>query len=220
VRSPKQSDSAPRRSPRRLLSIAPLAVGALALGLLVTACGGGSGSTNAAVTLPSIAGGDAVPAKSAPPIDLTDQYGKKVDLGKLQGRSVLVAFLYTHCTDLCPIVAGKLHTAYANLKESERPLFLAVSVDPAHDTPASAAAFNKRHRTTGEIDWLLGSQAELAKVWKAWGVKPEHNANEPEEIEHNAEIFAIDPQGQIRALYPPNFKPAKLAIGTRTLAQL
>ncbi len=44
--------------------------------------------------------------------------------------------------------------------------------------------------------------------------------NDPEEIEHNAEIFAIDPQGQIRALYPPNFKPAKLAIGTRTLAQL
>jgi cytochrome oxidase Cu insertion factor (SCO1/SenC/PrrC family) len=154
------------------------------------------------------------------PIELTDQYGKKVDLAKLKGHSVLVAFLYTHCTDLCPIVAGKLHTAYAHLKKSERPLFLAVSVDPAHDTPASAATFNKRHRTEGEIDWLLGSQPELEKVWKAWGVKPEHNANDPEEIEHNAEIFAIDKQGQIRALYPPNFKAAKLAEGTKTLAQL
>ena len=206
--------------PRRLLPLAPLAVGALTLGLLVCACGGGSGSTNAAVTLPNIAGGDAVPAKNAPPVQLTDQYGKKVDLAKLKGHSVLVAFLYTHCTDLCPIVAGKLHTAYAQLKKAERPLFLAVSVDPAHDTPASASTFNKRHRTVGEIDWLLGSQAELETVWKAWGVKPEHNANDPEEIEHNAEIFAIDPQGQIRALYPPSFKPDKLAEGTRTLAQL
>ena len=205
---------------RRALRPASLAVAALALGLLVAACGGSGTSTNAAVSVPAIAGGDAIPAKAAPPIDLTDQYGKKVDLAKLQGRSVLVAFLYTHCTDLCPIVAGKVHTAYAKLPQGERPLFLAVSVDPAHDTPASAATFNKRHRTTGEIDWLLGSQAELEKVWKAWGVKPEHNANDPEEIEHNAEIFAIDPQGQIRALYPPSFKPAKLAIGTRTLAQL
>ena len=52
-------------------------------------------------------------------------------------------------------------------------------------------------------------------------MKPEHNANDPEEIEHNAEIFAIDPQGQIRALYPPNFKPEKLAEGTQEpLAQL
>jgi len=208
----------PYRS-RRLLPVAPLTVAALALGLLVAGCGGG-GSTNAAVTLPQVAGADAVPARPAPPIKLTDQYGKKVDLAKLKGRSVLVAFLYTHCTDLCPIVAGKVHTAFAQLKKAERPLFLAVSVDPAHDTPASAATFNKRHRTVGEIDWLLGSPAELEAVWKAWGVKPEHNAKDPEEIEHNAEIFAIDPQGRIRALYPPSFKPEKLAEGTPALTGL
>jgi protein SCO1/2 len=208
------------RPRRRLLRAAPLVAAALTVGLLVAACGGGGGSSNAAVTIPAVPGGDAVPARNAPPIELTDQYGKKVDLAKLKGHSVLVAFLYTHCTDLCPIVAGKLHTAYANLSKAERPIFLAVSVDPAHDTPASAAAFNKRHRTTGEIDWLLGSHKELEKIWTAWGVKPERDANDPEEIEHNAEIFAIDPQGQIRALYPPNFKPAKLALGTRTLAKL
>jgi protein SCO1/2 len=197
----------------------PLLGCALVLGLLVAGCGGGS-SSSASVTLPQVAGADAVPAKNAPPIELTDQYGKKVDLAKLKGHAVLVAFLYTHCTDLCPIVAGKVHTAFAQMPKSQRPLFLAVSVDPAHDNPASAATFDRRHRTTGEIDWLLGSNAELEKVWNAWDVKPEHNANDPEEIEHNAEIFAIDPQGQIRALYPPNFTPAKLAIGTRTLAQL
>jgi protein SCO1 len=207
------------RRPRRLLPLAPLAVGAVTVGLLVAGCGSGGDST-AATTLPAVAGADAVPARDAPPLDLTDQYGKRVDLAKLKGRPVLVAFLYTHCTDLCPIVAGKLHTAYAHLKKAERPLFLAVSVDPAHDTPASAATFNKRHRTSGEIDWLLGSQAELEKTWKAWGVKPEHDADDPEEIEHNAEIFAVDPQGQIRALFPPSFVPAKLAEGTKTLAQL
>jgi protein SCO1 len=205
----------------RLRALSPLFLALALAGLLVAGCGGGSGSSSdAAVTVPQIAGADAVPAKAAPPIVLTDQYGKKVDLAKLKGHAVLVAFLYTHCTDLCPIVAGKVHTAFAKVPKGQRPLFLAVSVDPAHDTPASAATFNRRHRTVGEIDWLLGSQAELEKVWKAWGVKPEHNANDPEEIEHNAEIFAIDPQGRIRALYPPNFKPEKLALGTQTLAQL
>ncbi|HKZ14459.1 MAG TPA: SCO family protein [Solirubrobacterales bacterium] len=208
--------ASPRRHP-----LLPIACAALALGLLVAGCGSGSSSaTNSAVTLPAVPGADAVPAKNAPPLVLTDQYGKKIDLAKLKGRSVLVAFLYTHCTDLCPIVAGKIHTAYAQIPQGERPLFLAVSVDPAHDTPGSAAYFNKRHRTTGEIDWLLGSRAELEKVWKAWDVKPEHNAGDPEEIEHGAEIFAIDPQGQIRALYPPTFKPEKLAEGTQTLAKL
>jgi protein SCO1/2 len=206
---------------RSLLRVAPLLAAALTLSVIAAGCGGGSGSaSDAAVTLPAIPGGDAVPAKNAPPIKLTDQYGKKIDLAKLKGHSVLVAFLYTHCTDLCPIVAGKIHTAYSHIPQGKRPLFLAVSVDPAHDTPASAAYFNKRHRTSGEIDWLLGSRAELEKVWQAWDVKPEHNANDPEEIEHNAEIFAIDPQGQIRALFPPTFKPEKLALGAEALAQL
>lgn len=205
---------------RSFLRVAPFIAATLALSVIAAGCGGGGSSSSSAATLPAIAGGDAVPAKDAPPIDLTDQYGKKIDLARLQGRSVLVAFLYTHCTDLCPIVAGKVHTAYAQIPKAQRPVFLAVSVDPAHDTRASAAHFNKTHRTSGEIDWLLGSPAELEKVWKAWDVKPEHNANDPEEIEHNAEIFAIDPQGQIRALYPPTFKPEKLAEGTQTLAQL
>lgn len=200
--------------------LVPLLGLTLTLGLLASGCGGGSSSSGATSTLPQIAGGDAVPAKTAPPIDLTDQYGKKVDLAKLKGHPVLIAFLYTHCTDLCPIVAGKVHTAYAQIPKAQRPIFLAVSVDPAHDTPASAAAFNRRHRTTGEIDWLLGSRAELEKVWAAWDVRPQHAAGDPEEIEHNAEIFAVDPQGQIRALYPPNFKPEKLAVGTQTLARL
>jgi protein SCO1/2 len=210
----------PFASPRRrhLISIA---CAALTVSLLAAGCGGGSSSsTGSTGGIPPVPGADAVPARQAPAIDLTDQHGKKIDLAKLKGRSVLVAFLYTHCTDLCPIVAGKIHTAYAQIPKAQRPLFLAVSVDPAHDTPASAAYFNKRHRTTGEIDWLLGSKAELEKVWKAWGVKPERNAEDPEEIEHGAEIFAVDPQGQIRALYSPTFKPELLAQGSKTLAQL
>ena len=209
----------PFASPRRRLLL-PLACAVTALGLLAAGCGGGSSSSNSSATIPAVPGADPVPARNAPAIDLTDQHGKRIDLAKLQGHTVLVAFLYTHCTDLCPIVAGKIHTAYAQIPKAQRPLFFAVSVDPAHDTPASAAYFNKQHRTTGEIDWLLGSQAELEKVWTAWGVKPVHNADDPEEIEHGAEIFAIDPQGQIRALYSPTFKPEKLAAGSQVLAQL
>lgn len=204
------------RRPESALAPATLAAGALVLAVLLGGCGGSGGGSSTT----AFPGGDAVPARPAPPIDLTDYQGKKVDLAKLKGRPVLVAFLYTHCTDLCPIVAGKVHTAYAGLAQGKRPIFLAVSVDPAHDTPGSARLFDRRHRTTGEIDWLLGSAAELEKVWKAWGVKPQHNANDPEEIEHNAEIFAIDPHGRVRALYPPTFKPAGLAAGSEVLGSL
>jgi protein SCO1 len=198
-------------------ALALLALLALLAGLIVCGCGSSSGGEATAASFP---GGDAVPSRPAPAIDLTDYRGRPVDLARLKGKPVLVAFLYTHCHDLCPIVAGKLHTAFAELPPAKRPLFLAISVDPAHDTPSSAIRFNRQHRTSGEINWLLGSRAELKRVWSAWGVKPERDAKDPEEIEHNAEIFAIDPQGQVRALYPPDFNPTGLAAGVKTLRKL
>jgi protein SCO1/2 len=193
----------------------------LSAGALIAVGGGCGGSSGAAsASAPRFLGGDAVPAKPAAPLRLTDYRGHRVDLSALEGRPVLVAFLYTHCHDLCPIVASKLHTAFSLLGPREpRPVFLAVSVDPAHDTPASASEFNREHRTTGEIDWLLGSHAELARVWRAWDIVPEGRANDPEVIEHSADIYGIGAAGKVRVLYPPDFKPALMARDMRALAE-
>jgi protein SCO1 len=181
----------------------------------LVSCGG---SSTASVSVPHFPGGDAVPGKPAPPIHLTDYQGHPVNLISLKGRSVLVAFLYTHCHDLCPIVAGKIHTTYSLLGPHVRPpIFLAVSVDPEHDTRASAEQFNREHRTTGEIDWLLGSRPELERVWKAWNVLPEVSKRNPEVIEHSADIYGIGPDRDIHMLYPPSFNPTLLAKGIPVL---
>ena len=196
---------------------AALCVVAVALSVAATGCGGSS--NGATTSTASFVGGDTVPAKAAAPIRLTDYRGHEVNLAALKGRPVLVAFLYTHCHDLCPVVAAKVHTAYSLLgPHAKRPVFLAVSVDPAHDTPASAGKFNREHRTGGEIDWLLGSQAELKRVWKAWNVIPEREKNDPEVIEHSADIYGIGADGKVHVLYSPEFKPPLLARDMRTLA--
>jgi protein SCO1 len=199
---------------------AAAALGALGVGaacVAVAGCGGSSGGATASTA--SFVGGDAVPAKPAAPLRLTDYRGREVDLAKLRGKPVLVAFLYTHCEDLCPVVAAKVHTAYSLLRPGEaRPVFLAVSVDPGHDTPASARRFNREHRTTGEIDWLLGSRPELQRAWKAWHVIPEREKNDPEVIEHSADIYGIGADGDLHVLYSPEFKPQLLARDVRALA--
>lgn len=203
----------------RWMAALGLAVVAVMASCVAAGCGGTS-SGAVASAVPSFPGGDAVPAKPAPPIRLTDYRGREVDLAKLKGRPVLVAFLYTHCHDLCPLVAAKVHTTYSMLGPNvKRPVFLAVSVDPEHDTPASAAKFNREHRTTGEIDWLLGRRPELEAVWKAWNVEPHHNRKDPEVIEHSADIYGVGPDGEVHVLYPPEFKPADLAKGISTLAR-
>ena len=191
-----------------------------AIALCVAVAGCGSSGGEAGTTTASYVGGDAVPAKPAAPLRLTDYRGHEVDLAKLKGRPVLVAFLYTHCHDLCPVVAAKVHTTYSLLgPHTRRPVFLAVSVDPARDTPASAAKFNREHRTTGEIDWLLGSRAELKRVWKAWNVIPQAEKSDPEVIEHSADLYGVGADGKVHVLYSPEFKPPLLARDVKTLAE-
>lgn len=192
-----------------------------AIGLVIAAagCAGSSGGASAAAPA-SFVGGDAVPPKPAAPIRLTDYRGRAVSLAALKGKPVLVAFLYTHCPDLCPLVAAKVHTTYSLLGPHEpRPVFLAVSVDPARDTPASAARFNREHRTTGEIDWLLGSRAELRRVWKAWNVLPQREKKHPGLIGHSADLYGVGADGKVHVLYSPEFKPALLARGVKALAE-
>ena len=43
-----------------------------------------------------------------PPIALADQDGRAFDLAGLHGRSVVLSFIYTRCTDSCALVAAKL----------------------------------------------------------------------------------------------------------------
>ena len=74
---------------------------------------------------------------------------------------MLVTFLYTHCPDVCPLIASKLHTALTEMSapSGARWQIIAVSVDPRGDTPATVAQFLADHQMTGQMQYLIGSAA-------------------------------------------------------------
>jgi protein SCO1/2 len=74
---------------------------------------------------------------------------------------------------------------------------LAVSVDPANDTPASARAFLARNHVSGLIRFLIGPRSALAKVWKLMGIAPEMP-----ESSHSAYVFLVDRKGTVRTGWP------------------
>jgi len=72
-------------------------IAAVAVCAGLAGCGGSSGnatasSGGASTSSAGYPGGDAVPAKPAAPIRLTDYRGRQVDLSALAGKPVLVAF--------------------------------------------------------------------------------------------------------------------------------
>lgn len=133
-----------------------------------------------------------------PPQDFTlrDQDGKRVTLRQYRGQVVVLTFLYTTCRDTCPVTATTIRGALDSLGHDVPTL--AISVDPANDTPDSATAFLvKRGLSAGRMRYLLGTRAQLAPVWDGYGIKPQGDG-----FEHTAYVLLIDKRGVQRVGFP------------------
>jgi protein SCO1/2 len=164
---------------------------------------GGSAPVRASFT------GTPVPGTpQAPDFTLVDQSGAQVALSAQRGSLVLLTFLYTNCPDVCPLIAQNLNTVLRQLTPQQlvRVRVLAVSVDPAGDTPANVSAFVRRHRLLPAFRYLTGARPELEDIWGAY-----HIAAQPISSsfsEHTAATYLIDAAGRERVLYTAVATPA------------
>lgn len=160
------------------------------------------------------------PAKQAPPLALHNYLGQPVNLGSYKGKAVLVTFLYTNCPDVCPLIASNLRVALNLMgpKTAAKVQVIAVSVDPRGDTRKAVAAFLARHEMTGRMQYLIGSAKELARVWKAWGVGSERDAEQPQFINHSGLVYGVTGSGQRLTLYASSFQPSEIAHDVPLLA--
>ncbi len=149
---------------------------------------------------------------------LRDQNGRRIALHDLRGRVVVLTFLYTHCRDTCPLTAQQIESAMDRLGH-DVPV-LAVSVDPAHDTPASVRRFLASNRLAGRMHFLLGDRASLAPIWHAYGIQPQLSGGLPTD-DHTAYVLLLDRQGRQRVSWPATqLTPEGLAHDLRRLERL
>jgi protein SCO1 len=157
----------------------------------------------------------------APAFALRDQSGRRTTLASLRGHAVLLTFLDSRCTNLCPIEGAQLAAVQQHLPAARRPELVVISVNPA-DTPASVARFVREAGWRGPWRWLLGSKQTLAPVWAAYhiGVKLSHGQAVQtgsttirlgSSIVHTIALYLIDRTGLERYGYLPPFRPAAVA---------
>jgi len=77
----------------------------------------------------------------APSFSLTDQDGKRASLSQYRGQVVVLSFMYSRCKDACPLMATEIR-ALDLLPPAVRVPVLAISVDPARDSPRAPARFS------------------------------------------------------------------------------
>lgn len=146
-----------------------------------------------------------VPERAAPGFTLTDQHGQLVSLAGFRGRTVLLAFIDSRCTEVCPVIAQELIAAGRDLgRAADRVAFVAVNVDPAAESVADVQRFSVAHGLSRLPNWyfLTGPTRQLAAVWGAYGIEVELPRGASQAI-HQDYLFFVNPLGRERFLAEP-----------------
>lgn len=169
------------------------------------------GSTNsvstAGTTRDEFMGLASAQGAAAPDIDMTDQNGQTVSLSRLeqQGKVVVLEFMDSHCTDICPIVSQEFVVAHHQLgAAASKVAFVGVNVNPFYLSQTDVASFTDEQglNTVPEWHFLTGPVTQLQDAWKKYGVAvqaPNPNVT----IVHSDTIYFIDPSGHQRWIAIP-----------------
>ena len=156
----------------------------------------------------------------APMIDtLRDQTGKLFSLASLRGRTVAIVFFDSHCHQACPLEGHALATAEQSLPAAQRPVLVAVSVNPL-DTPASTASAMKAWGlgAVAPWHWLMGTRKQLAPVWAEYHVyvspRPVNG-----DIQHTEAVYLVDRRGYMRSGYEYPFASGYVTSDLRALTR-
>jgi protein SCO1 len=171
---------------------------------------------------PGTARSDSLPTIGpAPEFTLTTQDGKRLSIEELRGKVVVVTFIFASCADTCPLLTHKMAMLQPRLGSDFGPqaYFVSVTVDPERDTVEVLKRYAQAHgaKLSGWA-FLTGSQAEIKKVAKAYGVVYKKTARG--DVDHTFLTSVVDRNGLLRVQYlGTRFNPDELLKDIRSLLE-
>ncbi len=151
--------------------------------------------------------------EKAPAFQLTTQTGDKLASADLEGKVLLVGFIFTTCNGSCPATTHRMAQVQERLKargldKDGGVRLLSITLDPARDTPEKLRDYMRLY-DVDPANWtfLTGAPDVVNKVVASWGMWARPAANG--QLDHPSRVFLVDRQGRIREIYNLGFfKPA------------
>ncbi len=125
----------------------------------------------------------------------------------IRGKVVLISFMFTTCTTICPLTTAHLASVQEQLGDRlGRDVFiLSISVDPTNDTPAALKRYAESYKARRGWYFLTGEKENIKIVRAKLGVYDE------DKMQHTGMlIFGNEATGQWRKM-PARLKPIDIA---------
>ena len=137
----------------------------------------------------------------APDFSLLDQNGDVFTFRKLRGKVAIVTFIYTSCSDSCPLLTAKLVQIHKMLgNETSRVHFVEITVDPLHDSPKVLKRYAELYSASSEnFSFLTGNFDQIDDVVQGFGAYFELKSRR--NVDHIFLTSIVDQSGTIRVQY-------------------
>jgi protein SCO1/2 len=143
---------------------------------------------------------------SVPEFSLVERSGKQMTLADLRGSIWVADFIYTTCTDTCPLQTAEMSKLEEEWKNRAGLKLVSFSVDPGKDTPEVLSAYADRYKADSER-WLFvtGAREEITRLvqegFKLSAVPIVNAESSDNVIMHSPRFVLVDRQAQIRGYY-------------------
>ena len=100
-----------------------------------------------------------------PDFALIERSGRRITRADLLGKVWITNFIYTDCTETCPLQSAHLARLQAELRGEPDLRLVSITVDPEHDTPEVLAEYAARYRADpGRWLFLTGRREVIYRL--------------------------------------------------------
>jgi cytochrome oxidase Cu insertion factor (SCO1/SenC/PrrC family) len=201
----------------------------VACGLALAACATGAPGSPApggtarapggmqAVANPAVDPGTSLGGQPAPDFRLVNQFGQRMSLSQFRGKVVVLAFVDSQCTNICPLTTVSMVQAKQLLGAAGSQVqLLGVDANPQATSVPEVMAYSRVHGMVNQWDFLTGPLPQLKAVWQGFHIAVQIERGE---IDHTPALFVIDQQGRERTVYLTQMNYASITQAAQILAE-
>ncbi len=219
------TDPSGRRS--RLRAGALLLGAALSGTVALAGCSGGQGSvvaspatsagSTAAAANPNLDLGTPLGGKPLPDVRLENQFGQPMYLRQFRGKVLLIGFVDSECTTVCPLTTLAMLEAKQLLGAAgDHVQLLGIDANPDAITVSDVLAYSRAHNMVNRWDFLTGSLRQLEASWKAFSIYARIDSSQ---VDHTPALYVIDAQGREQKVYLTTMAYSSISQSAQVVAQ-